>query len=367
MLFPTQRIQHGAVIASRRLALVVFLGWTLLAPRLGSAADSRGWAYMIDRLVADGLDRERVTRVFADPRMEPFDGLDFGLDPREPHSLYRGFLRASSVSAARRCRSEHAAALEAAEATTGVSADLVTAILYVETGCGRNTGSSRILYRLARLAMANEPVNLRANIARLAGDLTPDADIEQRVRARAQYLEDTFYPEVRAAFDVADRMHVDVLELRGSPSGAVGDPQFLPTNYIRYGADATGDGVVDLYDTADAAASCATYLADKGWRSGLTDSERRAVIWHYNRSAAYVDAVLTLARRIETGQAVPAEPVVRTARAAQGRKRATKVAARSTSAAKTTARSSAKTPKRAVRASNPKPTAPTTIAQGSAG
>ena len=356
------------MIASRRLALVVILGWTLLAPRLGAAGECRGWGYIIDRLVADGLDRERVTRVFTDPRMEPFDGLEFGLDPREPHSLYRGFLRASSVNAARRCRIEHATALEAAEATTGVSADLVAAILYVETGCGRNTGSSRILYRLARLAMANEPVNLRANVARLAGDIEPDPAIEERVRGRAQYLEDTFYPEVRAAFDMADRMHVDVLELRGSPSGAVGDPQFLPTNYIRYGADATGDGVVDLYDTADAAASCATYLADKGWRSGLTDADRRAVIWHYNRSAAYVEAVLTLARRIQTGEAVPAEPAVRMARATHGRKRATKVVARSTAASKTTARSTAKTPKRAARASAPKrSTAPTTIAQGSAG
>jgi len=319
----------------QKLLLLVLAGWMLFAPRVGRADEDRGWRYLIERLVADGLDRERVVHAFADPRMEPFTGLDFGLNPRAPHSLYRGFLRASSVAAARRCRAAHAADLDAAEHTTGVPASLVAAILYVETACGRNTGSSRVFYRLARLAMANEPANLRANIARLAGDVIPDAEIERQVRERAQYLENTFYPEVSAAFDAADQMGVDLLDLRGSPSGAFGLPQFLPTNYLRYGIDATGDGYIDLFDSADAAASCAAYLADKGWHDGLSERDRRMVIWHYNHSEAYVEAVLTLARRLDTD----APPCVqhaaarsRTGRGASPSKRAT--AAPSTGTAK---------------------------------
>ena len=333
--FPARKPEHGGVTASRRCLLLVLAGWTLLAPRVGWADEDRGWRYLIERLVADGLDRERVVHAFADPRVEPFTGLDFGLNPRAPHSLYRGFLRASSVAAARRCRTTHAADLDAAEHTTGVPASLVAAILYVETGCGRNTGSSRVFYRLARLAMANEPANLRANIARLAGDVIPDAEIERRVRERAQYLEDTFYPEVRAAFDVADRMGIDLLDLRGSPSGAVGFPQFLPTNYLRYGIDATGDGHVDLFDIADAAASCAAYLADKGWHDGLSERDRRAVIWHYNRSEAYVEAVLTLARRLDTNAPPPVEHAAARPRTGRGGSHSkTATAARSTGTAK---------------------------------
>jgi hypothetical protein len=307
-----------------RLVGVLVLA-ALVIPHVAAADGShQGWTYVIDRLIADGLEPARVTRIFDDPRMEPFDGLEFGLNPREPHAIYRGFLRAPSLAAARRCRREHADALEAAERSTGVSASLVTAILHVETGCGRNTGSSPLVYRLARLAMANEPENLAANMERLAGE-DPSPELARQVKARAQYLEDTFYPEVRAVFELSDRLGVDPLELRGSGSGAFGYPQFLPTNYLRFGMDGSGDGRVDLFDIGDASASCANYLAAQGWRKGLTEKQRRAVIWRYNRSDAYVSTVLALARSLDgapvsaarrTGRKAP----VRTQRASVSRK-----------------------------------------------
>jgi peptidoglycan lytic transglycosylase B len=279
-----------------RYAVLHCLLLALCASAADATEDYRGWGYLVDKLIRDGVDPARVVAVFEDPRMEPFDGLEFGLAPREPHSIYAGFLRAPSITAARRCRATHAVALSAAAGAYGVPANLVAAILHIETGCGQRTGSSLILYRLARLAMANEPANLRVNMARLAEG---DPVIEERVRARARYLEDTFFPEVRAAFDLADRLRVDPLTLRGSSSGALGDPQFLPTNYLRYGTDADGDGRIDLFDIADAAASCARYLAAEGWHAGMSEAERRAVIWRYNRSEAYVDTVLSLAHRLD--------------------------------------------------------------------
>ncbi|MEW6268401.1 MAG: hypothetical protein AB1689_03785, partial [Thermodesulfobacteriota bacterium] len=44
-------------------------------------ANHRGWEYLVEKLVADGVDRRRVERAFGDPRVEPFTGLDFGLRP----------------------------------------------------------------------------------------------------------------------------------------------------------------------------------------------------------------------------------------------------------------------------------------------
>jgi membrane-bound lytic murein transglycosylase B len=266
------------------------------------------WSYLIDKLTTDGIDRQRAVGLFADPRMPAFTGLDFSLGARESRVLYRGFLRAPSLVAARRCRVEHATSLEEAERTTGVSADVVAAILHVETGCGRNTGSTPIVYRLARLAMANEPANLHANVERIAGD---SDEVAERVRERARYLEDTFYPEVRAVFELGDRLGVDPLTLRGSPSGALGVPQFLPTSVLRYGTDGDGDGRVDLFDVEDGAASCARYLAAEGWRPGLSVSGRREVIWHYNRSDAYVDTVLAIARSLGGERLPPPVTVVR--------------------------------------------------------
>jgi membrane-bound lytic murein transglycosylase B len=304
---PSSAWNHGRVSWS---VVVAFLA-CLVVP-WPSIADDRGWDYLTDKLIDDGVEREQVLRVFRDSRMPWFTGLDFSpRRPREPRSMYRRFLRGSTAVAARRCRTQHAADFEAAERASRVPGSVLAAILFVETGCGRNTGSSMILYRLARLAMANEPENLRRNLARYAaGDDVPDFATATQLRMRARYLEDTFYPEVRALFTVARQMGVSPLELRGSPSGAFGYPQFLPTSYLRYGTDGDGDGEVSLYNTADAAASAARYLTGFGWRSGLTRAQQRAVIWQYNHSDAYIDTVLTLAARID-GAPVGAPQMVR--------------------------------------------------------
>ena len=286
----------------------------------------RGWGYLIDRLVRDGVPRERARRTFQDPRFEDFDGLSFSIAPREPHSMYRNFLKSGSIRLAKQCRAEHARAFENAEKTQNVPASVVAAILHVETGCGRNTGDSVILWRLSRLAMANEPGNLEMNIARNATVKGVRNEVlAQRTRDRAKYLEDLFYPEVRATFEIADRMQIDPLDIRGSGSGAFGYPQFLPTSFLRHGVDGNGDGAVSLYDLDDAAASAARYLSVYGWKPGITQAQKRQVIWHYNRSDAYIDTVLGLAARLDAPDR--ATKPAKAARAKPGGKKAQRVVA----------------------------------------
>jgi len=296
----------------RWLGIVVAVGFVLAQAR-AARADELGWSYLMDKLVADGVERERVVEAFRDPRVAPFSGLEFSPGtPHEPRAMYRRFLRPNTVATARRCRMQHADAFEAAERTHGVSADVIAAILFIESGCGRNTGSNMILYRLARLAMANEPGNVQRNIERYtdaAGHIDPETAAQ--IHTRARYLEDTFYPEVRALFVVADRMGVHPCSIRGSGSGAFGAPQFLPTSYLAYGVDGNGDGRVSLYDTEDAAASCASYFAGHGWHPGLSTKERRAAVWQYNHSAAYVDTVLALAARISNAPPSHSKQVVK--------------------------------------------------------
>jgi membrane-bound lytic murein transglycosylase B len=125
-----------------------------------------------------------------------------------------------------------------------------------------------------------------------------DPAIPERVRARAAYLERTFYPEVRGLFTIAEQQRLDPLAMQGSGAGAFGYPQFLPTSYLRYGTDGDGDGRVSLFDMNDAAASCARFLKQNGWRPGLTLAEQRRVLWQYNRSDAYIDTILDLNREI---------------------------------------------------------------------
>ena len=298
---PTRPCDARGVSSTAAVVLTVLCTVVCASP---AAADDdlRGWGYLVAKLEADGVPAAEVVVSFADPRVPRFDGLYFSLAPREPASLYRALLRPASVVQARRCRHRWTDALADAERRYGVPASVVAAILHVESGCGHYTGRSLLLPGLARLAMANEPANVDANVERLAGN---DPAVARQVRARARYLEDTFYPEARALFTVAARLHVDPLDLRGSESGAFGYPQFLPTSFLRFGVDADGDGRVSLYEMPDAAASCAHFLASHGWHPGLTVAQRRRVIWQYNRSDAYIDAVLTIARRIDTPESAP--------------------------------------------------------------
>jgi membrane-bound lytic murein transglycosylase B len=265
------------------------------------AADQKGWGYLVQKLVADGVERSTVERVFRDRRILPFDGLGFSLDPAESKMLYRPLLSQQSVRDARRCRERHDAWFRRAEARTGVPASVVGAILHVETRCGGYTGNFVVLHRLARLAMANEPGNVRLNIR----DHSKGAparelpEIERKVRERARYLEDTFYPEVLSAFEIGRRLNIDPLGIRGSKSGAFGYPQFLPSSYLRFAIDGNENGQVSLYEPADAISSAANYLAGHGWSPGISRREQRRVIWAYNRSEAYIDTVLSLADQIE--------------------------------------------------------------------
>jgi len=265
-------------------------------------AREKGWIWMVDKLASDGISRDRAARAFADPRMPAFDagGLLFGLNPRESHFMYRNFLKAPSVAAAERCAESHAADLVAAQRLHGVDASVVAAIMHVETHCGRNTGNSMVLHRLARLAMANEPRNVARNLARNTdknGEIDPE--LAERVRSRARYLEGIFYPQVIATFEIARQQQTDPIAIRGSAAGAFGYVQFLPLNFVAFGTDGNGNGRVSLYEAGDAAASCARFLASYGWKPGISREKRRQIIWHYNRSDAYIDTVLGLADRID--------------------------------------------------------------------
>lgn len=267
-------------------------------------AREKGWIHMVDMLAGDGVSRARAARAFADPRMPAFDGLLFGLNPREPRSMYRGFLRDSSMVQAERCAAAHAGELRAAERLHRVDGAVIAAIMHVETHCGRNTGRSMVLHRLARLAMANEPRNVARNLARNTRNGVIEPEVAERVRDRARYLEGVFYPQVVATFEIARQQGFDPLALRGSGAGAFGFVQFLPLNYVAFGTDADGDGRVSLYEPADATASAARFLASYGWKNNLTHEKKRQVIWHYNRSDAYIDTVLAIASRIRSSGAL---------------------------------------------------------------
>ena len=78
-----------------------------------------------------------------------------------------------------------------------------------------------------------------------------------------------FEAEFLAAMQLVDQ-GVPRSRLRGSWAGAMGHPQFMPTNVLRLRADGDGDGDRDIWNSQlDGLASIANYLRTKGWRPGI--------------------------------------------------------------------------------------------------
>jgi lytic murein transglycosylase len=77
-----------------------------------------------------------------------------------------------------------------------------------------------------------------------------------------------FENELVALLKMVDR-GIPTYRLKGSWAGAFGNPQFLPSVYLRLAADGDGDGNADIWSSdADTLASIANYFRDSGWRPG---------------------------------------------------------------------------------------------------
>jgi membrane-bound lytic murein transglycosylase B len=134
---------------------------------------------------------------------------------------------------------EHRAALARAQRQYGVPAEIIVAIIGIETFYGRNTGRWRVIDALATLAFDYPP--------------------------RAPF----FRGELENYLLFARDLQLDVFSVKGSYAGAIGIPQFMPGSYLRYAVDFDGDGRIDLRANAvDAVGSVANFLLRHGWKRG---------------------------------------------------------------------------------------------------
>ncbi len=80
-----------------------------------------------------------------------------------------------------------------------------------------------------------------------------------------------FRGELLAALKILDHGDVAPAAMTGSYAGAMGQPQFMPSSYLRYAVDFEGHGRRDIWTSKpDVLGSIANYLAQSGWRSGQT-------------------------------------------------------------------------------------------------
>ena len=85
---------------------------------------------------------------------------------------------------------------------------------------------------------------------------------------------DLFQGELLAALKIVQRGDLPLRDLIGAFAGEIGQTQFLPSSYIKYGVDFDGDGRVDLrHSVPDVLASTANLLHTNGFRMGAPYGE----------------------------------------------------------------------------------------------
>ena len=143
------------------------------------------------------------------------------------------------IALGRAAMARHGQALSAIEARYGVEAQVVAAVWGLESQYGTRRGDVPVISSLSTLAYEGR---------------------------RGAFFES----QLIAALKILQAGDVSAQGMVGSWAGAMGHTQFIPTSYLAYAVDFTGDGRRDIWseDPTDALASTAAYLARSGWQRG---------------------------------------------------------------------------------------------------
>ncbi|MEL6205296.1 MAG: lytic murein transglycosylase [Pseudomonadota bacterium] len=144
------------------------------------------------------------------------------------------------VTNGREALGRHEAVLDQIETRYGVPKEVVVAVWGLESAYGTFRGESSVIQSLATLAYDGR---------------------------RGAFFE----AQLWAALEILDAGDTAPSNMKGSWAGASGHTQFMPTSFLDYAVDFTGDGRRDIWgeDPTDALASTANYLARHGWTPGV--------------------------------------------------------------------------------------------------
>ena len=174
-------------------------------------------------------------RVIALDRAQPGGGTSSAIPAFAPYKAQH--VDAARIGRGRETYRAQRGRLQRIERETGVPESIMVAIWGHETNYGSYTGNFDILRSLASLAYEGRRRSL------FAGEFIAGLKIVDRGISREQ--------------------------LKGSWAGAMGNPQFLPSIYLRLARDGDGDGRADIWNSpADTLASIGNYFTNAGWRSG---------------------------------------------------------------------------------------------------
>jgi membrane-bound lytic murein transglycosylase B len=225
---------------------------TMSAPKSGDYTSNPQVQTFINEMVArHGFSKQELENIFSQAQRSDsiLAAMSKPAEKTKPWYEYRKiFLTQSRIEGGVAFWNQHAEALAKAEKAYGVDAQVIVAIIGVETRYGGNTGKYRILDALTTLAFDYPP--------------------------RSKF----FRSELEQYLLLARADHIDVLTTTGSYAGAMGYGQFIPSSYQRYAVDFDQDGKRDLWNSPmDIVGSVANYLHEHGWNLGATVTLRAKV------------------------------------------------------------------------------------------
>jgi membrane-bound lytic murein transglycosylase B len=276
---------------------IVFVILIILVPHNLLAAEPL-FANLQKRLLADGLDVNLVRSIYQHPQTKLELEVVAGNLVRSEATLdYSQFLSAYSLRKSERYLERYDKTLEEVEQRFGVAPEVVVAILMVETALGTYPGKYQTISVLSTMAASTDyeiKELILANLTEEQRNMQSPEVISKRLKKRAVRS----YRELKALINYVQNNDIDPFSITGSSEGAIGIPQFLPSNIKPYGRDGDGDGRIDLFDHHDAIASVAFFLRAHRWGRAKDAQGKKKVLLYYNRSTYYANTVYTLAQRL---------------------------------------------------------------------
>ena len=166
-----------------------------------------------------------------------------------------------------------ASTLNSVESTYGVEGKVVAAVWGMESSYGTRRGDTPIVSAMATLSYAGR-------------------------------RQEFFTQQLYAVLKILANGDTTPNRMVGSWAGAMGHTQFMPTSYLSYAVDHTGDGRRDIWsdDPTDALASTANFLRAKGWKPGrgyAPGQPNFRVIEQWNAASVYQQSIALMAARID--------------------------------------------------------------------
>jgi len=265
----------------QRLLSALALSLLLATPALAAQCGGDFHAFlgqMARDAQAQGVSRATIDQAFAglsiDQTVLSFDRRQKGMFHSKSFEEYASTrVIPARINRARKLMAAHAQLLSRIERQFGVPASVVVAIWTLETDNGTgDMGKLPVIRTLATLAHDCRRTEL-------------------------------FQGELIAALKIVQRGDLPLRDMVGAYAGEIGQTQFLPSSYIKYGVDYDGNGRVDLrHSVPDVLASTANLLKVNGWQAGSPFTQGtpnfEVAMREWNHSEVYRRTIVLMAERI---------------------------------------------------------------------